>query len=349
MKPSAFQIRAWKFNLLLAAIVWAGWLLFGRGFALHSIVANWQVALTMVFGSLVGGGTSEGGGAVAFPVFTKVLHIPAVQARVFAFAIQSIGMTAASISILYLKIPIEKRVLGWGGIAGIVGLLISTFYIVPHVPAPLVKISFTIMVSSLAVAIIMMNRREGDDRNLLCPVWGAREKGLIVAAGLVGGLMSGLVGCGENIVTFMVMVLLFRVSEKIVTPTTVILMTIVTLVGFALHVFVVKDFPPKVESYWLAAVPIVVVGAPLGALICSMLTRRTIANILVGLITLEFVSTIVLIPMSKAVAFTAAGTLVVTGLLNWWMSRVQTYRPKGELAESEARRAEREWRAESLV
>ncbi|MFT4111719.1 sulfite exporter TauE/SafE family protein [Silvibacterium sp.] len=327
---SAFQKRAWRFNLLLAAVVWAGWLLFGGQFALHSIVKNWQVALTMIFGSLVGGGTSEGGGAVAFPVFTKVLHIPAAEARVFAFAIQSIGMTAASISILYLKIPIEKRVLAWAGGAGILGLLLSTFFIVPHVPAPLVKISFTVMVSSLAVALLVMNRREGNYRNLLCPVWGAREKLLIVAAGLIGGLMSGLVGCGENIVTFMVMVLLFRVSEKVVTPTTVILMTMVTLVGFALHAFVVKDFPPKVEGYWLAAVPIVCVGAPLGALICSMLTRRTIANILIGLITMEFVSTIVLIPMSCAVALTAGGTLVISGLLNWWMSRVQLYRPKDE-------------------
>lgn len=310
----------------MALIVWIGWLLLGGAFALHSIVANWPVAVTMVFGSLVGGGTSEGGGAVAFPVFTKLLHIPPNEARVFAFAIQSIGMGAASLSILYNRIPIERRVLPWAGAAGITGLVVSTYFIVPYVPAPLVKIAFTVMVSSLAVALLVMNRREKDLRNQLCPVFESREKLLILLAGFAGGLMSGLVGCGENIVVFMVMVLLFRVSEKVVTPTTVILMTIVTLAGFALHVFAVRDFPPHVQSYWLAAVPIVAVGAPLGAVLCSRMTRRTIANILIFLIAIEFVSTIVLIPMSRAVALTAAGTLVVFGLLNWYMSRIDIYR-----------------------
>jgi len=326
VESRSWPVRVLKFNAVMAIIVWIGWFLLGGAFARHSIVANWPVAVTMIFGSLVGGGTSEGGGAVAFPVFTKVLHIPPHEARVFAFAIQSIGMGAASLSILYNRIPVERRVLPWAGSAGILGLLASTYLIVPHVPAPLVKISFTVMVSSLAVALLVMNHREKDIRNELCPIFETREKLLIFLAGFLGGLMSGLVGCGENIAVFMVMVLLFRVSEKVVTPTTVILMTIVTLAGFALHVFAVRDFPPHVQSYWLAAVPIVAVGAPLGAFLCSLMTRRTIANILIFLIAVEFVSTIILIPMSRAVALTAAGTLVVFGLLNWLMSRVDIYR-----------------------
>ncbi len=331
VESKSWPIRVLKFNAGMALIVWTGWLVLGGRFALHSIVSNWPVAVTMVFGSLVGGGTSEGGGAVAFPVFTKVLHIPPHEARVFAFAIQSVGMGAASLSILYNRIPIERRVLSWGGGAGILGLLASTFFIVPYVPAPLVKISFTVMVSSLAVALLVMNHREREIRNALCPIFETREKLLIFLAGFLGGLMSGLVGCGENIAVFMVMVLLFRVSEKVVTPTTVILMTIVTLAGFALHVFVVRDFPPHVQSYWLAAVPIVAVGAPLGAFLCSLMSRRMIANILIFLIALELVSTIILIPMSRAVALTAVGTLVVFGLLNWLMSRVDIYRASQQL------------------
>jgi uncharacterized membrane protein YfcA len=310
----------------MALVVWIGWLLLGGGFALRSIVADWPVAATMVFGSLVGGGTSEGGGAVAFPVFTKLLHIPPGEARVFSFAIQSVGMTAASLTILYLKVPIERRVLPWSGAAGLLGLVASTFWIVPYVPAPLVKIAFTVMVSSLAVALLVMNRRESDERNERIPVFGTREKLLLFAAGFIGGLMSGLVGCGENIVTFMVMVLLFRLSEKVATPTTVLLMTIVTLAGFGLHVFAIGDFPPHVQAYWLAGLPVAVVFAPLGALLCREMKRRTIANILISLIAIEFATTLWLIPMSRAVAVTAASTLVVFGTLNWWMSRITYYR-----------------------
>src|ERR1700727_1930717 len=102
---------ALRFNLTIALFVWALWLVFdGRGGICH-LFADWKVALTMVFGSLVGGGTSEGGGAIAFPIFTKLLHIAPRDARNFSLAIQSIGMAAASLSILYLRIPIERRAL----------------------------------------------------------------------------------------------------------------------------------------------------------------------------------------------------------------------------------------------
>jgi uncharacterized membrane protein YfcA len=325
VNASRSRRQALLFNAGMALVVWVGWLVLGGTFARHSIVKNWPVAMTMVFGSLVGGGTSEGGGAVAFPVFTKLLHIPAADARVFAFAIQSVGMGAASLSILFAKIPIERRVLFWAGTGGILGLVGSTYGIMPFMPPQLVRIAFTVMVSSLGVALLVLNHIEKEPRHEQCLIFGGREQGLIFAAGLLGGLMSGLVGCGENIVVFMVLVLLFRVSEKVATPTTVILMTIVTLAGFALHVFAIHDFPPRVEGYWLAAVPIVAVGAPLGAYLAARMSRHQIVNILIGLIGLEFISTVLLIPMSRAVAFTALAALAFFGFLNWQMTRIQFY------------------------
>lgn len=323
--PQSQRSKWIRFNFTMAAIIWAAWLLLGRSFAIHSIIHNWRVALTMVFGSLVGGGTSEGGGAVAFPVFTKILHIPAHQACLFAFAIQSVGMGAASLSILCLKIPVEKRVLLWGGLGGICGMVFSTYFIEPYIAPVLVRIAFTVMVSSLGVALVLLNRTQNVKRHLFCPIFGARERALLVLAGLLGGLMSGLAGCGENIAVFMLMVLLFRVSEKIVTPTTVILMTIVTIAGFGLHALVIRDFDRTVTSYWLAAVPIVSVGAPLGAIICSRMSRRAIVGVLLFLIAAEFTSTVLIIPMSHRVEITAALCLVFFGALNWIMSSIKLY------------------------
>jgi AhpD family alkylhydroperoxidase len=49
--------------------------------------------------------------AFAFPVFTKLLHIQAPQARLLTYAIQSIGMSAASLTILYMRGPIAWRFL----------------------------------------------------------------------------------------------------------------------------------------------------------------------------------------------------------------------------------------------
>jgi hypothetical protein len=60
------------------------------------------MTVTMVFGSMVAGATSEGGAAVAFPVMTLVFGIALAVARDFSFMIQSVGMTCASFTILYM-------------------------------------------------------------------------------------------------------------------------------------------------------------------------------------------------------------------------------------------------------
>ena len=59
----------------------------------------WSVTITMIFGSFVAGATAEGGAAVAFPIFTKVLGINSSTARTFGLMIQSIGMTTAAVVI----------------------------------------------------------------------------------------------------------------------------------------------------------------------------------------------------------------------------------------------------------
>lgn len=61
----------------------------------------------MLFGSMVAGGTSMGGGAVAFPVLTKLLEVPPHEAKVFALAIQSVGMTAATLTIIAMQIKMD--------------------------------------------------------------------------------------------------------------------------------------------------------------------------------------------------------------------------------------------------
>jgi uncharacterized protein len=317
------------FNLAIALLVWVVWLVWGGRFAMDHLVADWRVALTMVFGSLVGGGTSEGGGAIAFPIFTKLLHIAPRDARNFSLAIQSVGMGAASLSILYLRIPIERRALFYAGIPGVAGVVFGAYFVAPLILPVFVRTSFTVLVSSMGVALLLINREKIVLRNLQLPIFGAREKAILVVAGFLGGVISALVGTGINSVVFMVMVLLFRINEKIVTPTTVILMTMVTIPGFFLHVFALRDFTPAVMGYWLAAVPVVAVGAPAGALICSHMKRHSIVLLLLFLITLEFLSTLLLVPMSRPVLWVSMVTLGVCGCIEWAMNRSTRYRPEG--------------------
>ena len=91
------------------------------------IIDNWRAALTMLFGSFVAGSTPQGGGAVAFPVFTKVLAIPASVARSFSLIIQATGMVMASLSILLAGRRIDWKALGIGVYAGSMGFVAGLF------------------------------------------------------------------------------------------------------------------------------------------------------------------------------------------------------------------------------
>ena len=54
----ASAVKALRVNLISAVLVWATWLALSGRFAIHHLISDWKAALTMVFGSLVGGGTS---------------------------------------------------------------------------------------------------------------------------------------------------------------------------------------------------------------------------------------------------------------------------------------------------
>src|SRR5580704_2307535 len=206
-RPAGGAVRL---NLSIVLFVWTLWLIFGGRHALHHLLLDWKVALTMVFGSMVGGGTSEGGGAIAFPIFTKVLHIAPYDARNFSLAIQSVGMGAASLTILWMRVPIEKRALLYAGVPGIAGVVFGAYFVAPLVPPVIVRTSFTVLVTSLGVALLLVNRERGVGRNAGLTWFGGKERIILISAGFLGGIVSALVGTGENSVTFMVMVLLFR-------------------------------------------------------------------------------------------------------------------------------------------
>ncbi len=307
--------------LAIAIATWTAWLtILGYHEAFHHLISNWQIALTMLFGSMIAGGTSVGGGAVAFPVFTKLLHISPHEAKVFSLAIQSVGMGAASIAIYLTGIKVEWRVIFWGSLGGFLGIFLGLSYIAPLFPPDVLKMSFTVMLTTFAITLFTLNQSVRQCR-LSIPCWQFKERGIFFWAGFLGGIMSGLVGNGIDIVVFSVMVLLWRISEKVATSTSVILMAINGMVGFILQVFVFNDFTDTVQSYWFAAIPIVVVGAPLGAMFCSLLRREMIANILIFLILIEMITSIFLIPLRPLVLYSSLVSLILFSCLNYWMYR----------------------------
>lgn len=312
-----------RLSILVAFIVWAIWLaLNGPNQAFSNMIKNWEVAVTMVFGSMVAGGTSMGGGAVAFPVLTKVLKIPPSEAKVFSLAIQSVGMSAASLTIVAMRTKVEWRFIRWASLGGVPGIILGGVFLAPVLPPDVIKFSFTMMVTSFAIVLFALNRTRWR-RNFAIPYWGKQEQIFSLVAGFWGGMVSSLVGSGMDIVCFSVMVLLFGLCEKVSTPTSVILMAINAVAGFILHQFFIGDFVEPVTNYWIAAVPVVVVGAPTGAILCSLWKRRTIANILIYLISIELVSSFLLIPLRAIVIFSSLFIFVIFLSIYSWMYKTK--------------------------
>lgn len=287
---------------------------------------NWPVTLTMVFGSFIAGATSEGGGAVAFPVFTKVLHITPLDAKLFSLAIQSIGMTAATLTIIVLQVRVAWNLILWASLGGAVGVVFSSLWVAPLLPPALLKMLFTAMIVSFALTLAVVNwqPRLYNER---MPIFGLPEKTIMVLTGLVGGTMTGLLGNGIDIICFSVMVLWFRLTEKISTPTSVVLMALNSLVGFVLHFWLVGDFSHRVEQYWLAAIPVVVIGAPVGAYCCTRLNNKTIATVLIVLISIELISSLCLIPLTGKIVTVSLTVFAVFLLIYYVMSKSLRYRP----------------------
>lgn len=226
----------------------------------------------MAAGSYVAGSTPMGGGTVGFPILVLLFKEPATLGRDFSFAVQSIGMTSASIFILCRRQPLEWPMLGWAMLGSLVGTPLGILFVAPHIPALEIKVLFAIVWASFGVLHLYrlkeLARHEG-----LAP--GAhrfdRAAGLFVGFG-AGLTIASITGVGIDMVLYMVLVLLCQADLKIAIPTSVLIMAFTSLVGIATK-NLVTGIQPGVYDNWLAAAPVVALGAPLGAFIVHKIGR----------------------------------------------------------------------------
>jgi len=312
-----------KLVFLIPPLVWLGWYFLPDSPPCWALAQHWRVSLTMAFGSFVAGATAEAGGAVAFPVFTKVLGIPATQAKLFSLATQSIGMGAALFTILLLRIRVEWRAVFWV-VLGSVTMLPVGFLLANQLPTSAVRLLFTVVQSSFGLALWWHNRDPDGDRNHCLPSFGSVEKFTLLGFGMLGGLISGMLGSGLEIIVFSVLVLWFRLCEKAATPTVIVMMVLTSWSGFAM-IFASGQFVAPVSQYWLAAVPIVAMGAPLGVFVCSRMSRIRVVQTLIFLILLELISSLILIPLSWEIAIVALMLFLSFTAMYYRMYRSRRY------------------------
>lgn len=301
-------------------LLWLAYVLGGGH--LDRVLSHWRAALTMVFGGFVAGSTPQGGGAVAFPVFTKLLEMPADNARTFSLCIQTVGMGTASLAILLSGKKIEKGVVLAGGGMGIVGLLTGLFlfgdstapYWPSNLPGPYVKVTFTIMLAVLAY-IVYLALDEGACGEFEMPHWNRRIWTGMLLAGFVGGLAASLVGSGVDVMIFLFVVIMAGLHPRVGVPSSVLAMAMVSIAGFitlgvldgqlatqinaageviSVGGFAVQALPSvqyDIFGMWLAAAPVVMWSAPLGTVFVHFLNEKRLILFLAAMATAEVVST----------------------------------------------------------
>lgn len=297
--------RGSLFPILVLLILWAIYMLdTGQWYLFRD---NWFMSVTMIFGSFIAGASSEGGGAIAFPVMTLIFNILPSTARNFSLAIQSVGMSAAAILILKNRYPVEFRYLVPASIGGAFGIVFGTYYLVPLVPSAYVKMLFVTFWLSFGIILYYINRIYKREVYDSMPRLSQMELMLLLIVGFAGGNLSAILGSGLDIFSFAYITVRYHLSEKVATPTSVVAMAINSLIGFSLHYFIVQDFGTEEFNYWLVCIPVVLIGAPMGAYFINRQTRDFVSWLLYVIITVQFVGALFIIrPSGGLLLFTMA-------------------------------------------
>lgn len=308
--------------LATVAIVWPIWAVAMAWGGRWSLFAdNWFMSLTMVFGSLIAGASSEGGGAVAFPVMTLAFGIAPHVARDFALMIQSVGMIAASLAIVWTGIPIVRGCIAWVSLGGALGIVVGIDFVAPRVEPAYAKMLFTSTWLAFAAALWQMNRTRG--RRTIDQLWrvGWQNRAMFVGVGCLGGVVTAITGSGLDILSFSLLVLVFRVSERVATPTSVILMGVNAVIGAGHSAIRTEGLAPEAWNYWWVCVPVVVVGAPLGAQLIRNRSRRFITRILYTSIAVQFMAALWIVPQTPRLLAFSAGVFSMGLLVFLLMAR----------------------------
>lgn len=262
------------------------------------VVAHWPIAVTMAAGSYVAGSTPMGGGTIGFPILVLVFDHPASLGRDFAFAIQSIGMTSASIFILCTRRPLEKTLLKWALLGSLLATPAAVAFLAPRVDDVVVKALFAVVWGSFGM-MHFVKLREICAATGITRVSAAFDRGAGLLVGLVGGgLIASVTGVGIDMLLYVALVLLGRADLKIAIPTSVIVMAWTSLVGIGSVLALSSLAPsaaqpdPELFGYWLAAAPVVAIGAPIGAFVVERVGRRPTLLFVSALCGLQFVWTI---------------------------------------------------------
>ena len=292
-------------------VVWAIWMTQTGNWGLFA--ERWHMTLTMIFGSFIAGSSPEGGGAVAYPVMTLGFRIPPDVARDFSLAIQSVGMTAATLWIIARRVRVETTYLWLALAGGSVGMVVGTFFLIEHIQPAVAKMTFVSFWLAFGIALFVINHVRKRETVEKLDALDTYQKVELLIVGFIGGMLSSVYGNGIDIFTFAFVTLKYNLSEKVGTPTSVILMAAMAVIGNFLQFFVTRDVAAETIYFWVVCIPVVVLGAPFGAYVISRINRLWIAYLVYTIILIQFIAALLII-RPGAWLLTVSGLVFVLGM-----------------------------------
>ena len=201
-----------------------------------------------------------------------------------------------------------------------------------------VKVSFTIVIFAVAVIVRICATRTAKYEQV--QEWGRRSILTMAAFAIAGGLFSSVAGSGTDVFLFVFVVLVAQVSPRVAIPTSIIAMAAVSVLGLAVfglwHGQLAIDlndagtqvigvggevFGPEAATrfdlfgIWLAAAPIVVWGAPLGAWVAAKVSERTVIRFVAVMALAEVITTLLFLDQMRSdyllLAYFATGMVLV--------------------------------------
>ncbi|VDN02523.1 unnamed protein product [Thelazia callipaeda] len=216
------------------------------------------------------------------------------------------GMTSAAFTIIWMKIAIEWHSIIICSIGATAGIIFGLQWVDNLLDGQQKKMLFVSIWFSFALALFILNSQKKRKTYTAIPEMNTIKVIILLTTGIVGGLCSSFAGSGVDICSFSILTLLFRVSEKVATPTSVILMAVNTCVGFFWRQLIMTDISELAWQYFQVSVPVVVICAPLGSLIASHFHRLVLASFVYILEILALIGFLITRPPVYLILWTAA-------------------------------------------
>lgn len=216
-----------------------------------------------------------GGSVLTVPILVYLFGVDAYAATTLSLVV--VGSSAALGSVQYMRQKLVSfRTVVWFGLPSIAGVFVSQFLIRPAIPDNLFWVGDYQFTKGMGImvlfAILMLGSSYGmikkqKKREPAAPSQAKPNIPLVMSQGLIAGLVIGLVGAGGGFLIVPALVFFFRLPMKIAVGTSLTIIAINSLAGFAGGVQTLDEIP------WKILLPITAISLS-GILVGSALSKK---------------------------------------------------------------------------